>query len=321
MGRTSGELLGSSELMKGREKEKGLLFDVMRFAIHDGPGIRTTVFLKGCPLRCWWCHNPEGISPRKELMYFSYKCIHCRTCEASCPLGAISVGDEGVEINRDLCDGCGLCSDSCPTGAMRLVGREVTVKELLKELERDVIYFDSSDGGVTFSGGEPLFQPTFTFEVAKALREKRIHVALDTSGYASPEVFDRAMRIADLFLYDLKLADELDHLTYTGVSNKLILSNLRKLVKERGGESVILRFPVIPGITDTERNVEGLLEIVSSLRGVREIDLLPYHDVREKYERLGKEYKMPPGLKPSGERIKYIKERFEDLGLLVKVGG
>jgi pyruvate formate lyase activating enzyme len=297
----------------------GFIFDIKRYAIHDGPGIRTTVFLKGCPLRCWWCHNPEGISGANELMFFEYKCMRCETCNRVCEIGAITFESNIQHIDRQICSYCGNCARACPTGALILVGRGITVDELMKEIEKDILFYDNSGGGVTFSGGEPLFQHQFLREALKECKKRDLHTVLDTSGYAPKDVFSSVLDYVDVFLYDLKLADEEEHKKYTGVSNNLIKDNLRMLVDAGRGKDVILRFPVIPGITDTEKNIDGLVEFVSSLKGISEIDLLPFHDMSEKYNRLDKEYKMPIRQAPPREKLKYIKERFEEIGLYTKI--
>ncbi|MEM2910132.1 MAG: glycyl-radical enzyme activating protein [Nitrososphaerota archaeon] len=300
---------------------KGIMFDIERYAIHDGPGIRTTVFMKGCPLKCWWCHNPEGIELSKNLMYFEYKCIRCKTCVNVCPTKAISFDGEKQTINRVSCSKCGICTEHCPTGALKLVGYEITVYELIKEIEKDILLYDRSGGGVTFSGGEPLFQPLFLKEVLKECKKMGIHSALDTTGYAPPEIFESFVDSVDLFLYDLKLLGDEEHKKYTGVSNELIKKNLATLVEKGRGSSVILRFPVIPRITDTEKNLNELLVLVSKLKGINEVDLLPFHDVSEKYDRLGMEYRMRGHEAPSKEKLNYIKEKLEGAGLYVKIGG
>ncbi|SHF16393.1 pyruvate formate lyase activating enzyme [Desulfofundulus australicus DSM 11792] len=298
---------------------EGLIFDIKRFAIHDGPGIRTTVFMKGCPLRCWWCHNPEGIRPVCEPMYFEYKCIECGTCAGVCPTGAIVPEKGAPYLDREKCTGCGVCSEACPTGALKLAGRTITVEELLQELERDVLFYDNSGGGVTFSGGEPLMQHRFLVEALRECKRRDLSTALDTSGYAAGDVFAAVLDYVDVFLFDLKLADDGEHRKYTGVSNVPIRNNLRMLADTGRGGDVILRLPVVPGITDTEKNIEGFLEFVVSLKGIRRVDLLPFHDVSEKYCRLGREYKMPACGAPAPERLRYIKECFERAGFSVKI--
>jgi len=298
----------------------GIIFDIKRYAIHDGPGIRTTIFMKGCPLSCWWCHNPEGVSPKPELMYFEFKCIHCHTCVKVCPENAISFDEnETQQIDREKCTGCGVCASACPTSALRLVGRVITVEELLTEIEKDIKLYDDSGGGVTFSGGEPLSQPKFLVESLKELKKRYIHTTVDTSGYAPKEVLKQILPHTDLFLYDIKLYDSGENEKYTGVPNDIIIENLKFLTGQ--GKEVILRFPIIPGITDTDKNVKGWTNFISEIKGINEIDLLPFHDVSEKFRRIGREYKMTIHHRPPDEILKWIKEEFESIGLRVKIGG
>jgi pyruvate formate lyase activating enzyme len=296
----------------------GSIFNISRYAVHDGPGIRTTVFLKGCPLRCWWCHNPEGVSQERSLMFFEYKCILCKTCAGVCPAGAFSFANNLHHLDRTSCNNCGLCSETCPTEALSHAGRMIAVTELMQEIEKDVLLYDNSGGGVTFSGGEPLLQHLFLNEALTECKNRDLRTVLDTSGYASEAVLSSVLDRVDVILYDLKLADEEEHRKYTGVSNNPIKENLRMLADRGRGRDVILRFPVIPGITDTQKNVDALVEFISTLKGINEIDLLLFHDVSEKYHRLGMEYQMPVRQAPAPSKIKYIKERFESIGLYVK---
>jgi pyruvate formate lyase activating enzyme len=279
------------------------------------------VFFKGCPLRCWWCQNPEGLSTAKSLWYFEYKCIQSKRCIPVCPTSALSFDGDGLFVDRSACNGCSLCVEACPSGALSIAGREIDAEELVREIEKDVLLFDNSGGGVTFSGGEPLFQPAFLKELLVLCRHRGIHTALETSGQAPTRTFESIIDYVDLFLFDLKLLDNNDHKKYTGVSNILIKKNLATLAERKRGGDVILRFPVITGINDTEKNVEEFRSFARSLSGINEVDLLPYHDVSEKYRRLGLSYRMDSRAAPLAEKLNHIKERLEEVGLKVNVGG
>ena len=296
---------------------RGLVFDIKRYAIHDGPGIRTSVFFKGCPLRCWWCHNPEGQRPHPEMLYYSSKCIACGICERVCPLGAVRVVDGRVETDRSLCDNCGVCVEHCPTEAREMAGKWYTLEELMEEVERDLPFYRSG-GGVTASGGEPLMQAEFVLSFLRRLRERGIHTALDTSGHVDPEVMRRAVSTTDLFLYDLKVMDPERHALYTGVDNRPILRNLMLL--DELGARIWVRFPLIPGINDDFENLRAMGEFVSSLRNVEQLNVLPYHPLGvSKAERLGEEQRRFE--RPSKELIDKVVATLREYGLVVKVGG
>lgn len=300
---------------------KGLIFDIKRYAIHDGPGIRTTVFFKGCPLRCSWCHNPEGQERQPEIMIISEKCLEeCDACPSVCPQDAILKDRNSIMIDRAKCDLCQKCKDVCVYGALEIVGREVTVQEVVEEIEKDRIFFEESEGGITFSGGEPLMQPDFLEILLEKLKERKIHTTVDTSGYASFDILERISKNTDLFLYDIKIMDDRKHKEYTGVSNQIILENLKRL--SESGEQITARIPIVPGINDDEDNIRGIAEYLLSLRSIKHINLLPLHrGGSEKYKRLGKK-SMHQALKPpSKERIERIKKRLTDSGFLVKAGG
>lgn len=299
-------------------KESGIIFDIQSYAIHDGPGVRTIVFTKGCPLRCWWCHNPEGRSPNFELMYFESECKENMNCVRSCPENAIKF-DQRLTIDREKCTGCGICSESCPTSSLKLLGKRIGVDELISEILKYNQLYSSPEGGVTFSGGDPLFQPEFLKEALKECKSNYIHTAIETSGYTSKEVLRSLLPYVDLFLYDLKLFDQEKSRKYTGVPSSVIKENLKFLIEN--GKEIILRFPVIPGITDTENNVKEWAKFISELKGVSEINLLPYHDVGEKFYRLDIGYNMKKHHAPSEETMKWIKTEFENIGLKVRIGG
>lgn len=294
-----------------------MIFNILRFSLHDGPGIRTTVFLKGCPLRCWWCHNPESQSFEPEVMYYQERCRLCGDCIAACPHGALSL-DGGIAVSDD-CEACGTCVEVCRANARLLAGRRMTVAQVMTEIEKDVIFFDESGGGVTFSGGEPLAQPQFLEALLRACRERRIHTALDTCGFAQLDLLLRLSALADVVLYDLKLVDAAQHIECTGVSNEPILENLKTLADAR--RPVIVRYPVIPGINDADEQLQKATQTLTRL-GLRRLDLLPYHPTgAEKYRRLRMPYALPDVATPPPARIEEIAEACRREGLAVTVGG
>ncbi len=303
----------------------GLVFDIRKYSLHDGPGIRTTVFFKGCPLNCWWCHNPESQSPAPELMVWESRCIRCGTCIATCALEAAGLqagADTGMHttVEREICTVCGACVAVCAADAREVVGKRMTVGEVMSSIERDVVFFEESGGGVTFSGGEPLAQHAFLAELLKACKASGIHTALDTSGYASWKALDSLRGDVDLFLFDLKLMDDARHRAFTGVPNGLILDNLRALSKR--GHHIQLRVPVIPGITDDEQNLEAIGMFAASLPHLERVDILPYHlSAAGKYERLGKTNRLAGTESPTDARLEGIAHLFEKYHLPVKTGG
>ena len=283
----------------------GIIFDIKRYAINDGPGIRTAVFMKGCLLDCWWCHNPEGRAQHPQLMFRANRCAQCGACIPACPQSAISI-DGIVVTTADLCTECGTCAQVCVNGARELVGRAVTVEQVLAEVERDVVFYDQSGGGVTLTGGEPLFQPRFVIELLRACKAHAIHTTLDTSGYVPWKVLAEAVNVTDLFLYDLKLMDEERHRKYTGVSNRLILANLRSLAET--GAEIIVRIPLIPGVNDDEDNLRRTGHFLADLPQITRVEVLPYHDIaRAKYSALELAYRLPEVLTPSSERLEWAR--------------
>ncbi len=298
---------------------KGTIFNLQRFAVHDGPGIRTTVFLKGCPLNCVWCHNPESQNPKPELVLRENRCLRCGACIEVCERHAISWQADHIVTDRVKCDDCGACVTRCVAQARELAGQEMTVAQVLAEVERDLAFYDESGGGVTFSGGEPLLQRGFLLELLCACKEKEIHTTVDTCGYVTWHTFDTIRPYVDLFLYDLKLMDKARHEKYTGVSNRLILENLRALTGR--GHQVIVRVPVIPGITDDDENIHQIGRFAASLPVLR-LDLLPYHNIAAgKYGRLNRDYALTEVQPPTVAHMEQIAETLRGLGLSVKIGG
>lgn len=299
---------------------QGLIFDIRRFSIHDGPGIRTTVFFKGCPLSCWWCHNPESQSAGQEVMLWESRCIRCGACIPACPLDAIDNYDGEVVTDRAACIACASCMNACNAEARELIGRKMTVDEVMREIERDGIFFEESGGGVTFSGGEPLSQRAVLAELLRRCKALDIHTTVDTSGYTPWKILDSIRQDVDLFLFDLKLMDDARHRKFTGVPNGLILHNLRALAER--GHRIIVRVPVIPGINDDEENLRQVAAFTGGLPNIERVDLLPYHYAAAgKYERLDKPYSLPETLPPSSSRMEEIVGLMKEHHLNVKIGG
>ena len=293
-----------------------LIYDIKKYAIHDGPGIRTTVFFKGCPLSCHWCHNPESISPKPRLVYNLARCIGCHECLGSCPEKALTASPAGIEINESLCRVCGTCAQACPAQALEMQGRYIPVPELADIIKKDLIFFDSSRGGVTFSGGEPLAQWEALVALLDICRGCELHTTVDTSGFSPWQALDAVAQRTDLFLYDLKVMDTDLHKQYTGVSNTRILDNLKKL--SALGKDIIIRIPLIPGVNDSDEALDAFGRFISSLPAVNRVDILPYHDFHvSKYDKLNLPYRMYAAQVPSKQSVCFAVKVLKDYGLKV----
>lgn len=283
------------------------IFEIKRFAVHDGNGIRTTVFFKGCPLKCLWCHNPEGISFKRQLAFYESKCINCGECAAVCPAGAQKITAAGHIYNREKCVLCGGCERACLGNALTLYGKEMTVEELMPILLEDKSFYDNSGGGITLSGGECLCQPDFCAELLKNAKENGLNTAVDTCGFVPRTAIEKVMPFTDMFLYDIKAIDENVHIKCTGQSNRRILENLKYI--DAAGKKTEIRYPYVPGYNSGE--AESIAEFVSSLKNVTGVRVLSYHNYAgSKYLSLGMKNTLPDKL-PDNEEIENIKRLFK----------
>ena len=297
----------------------GIIFDIKRYSIHDGPGTRTTVHFKGCPLSCWWCHNPESQSAAPALLFRGEKCIACGSCVKACPRHAVSVRNGALVTDEGLCVGCGACCDACPAEARELCGRPCTVDELMPQLAKDEIFFREG-GGVTFSGGEPLMQPEFLIEALDACGRAGYHRAIDTSGFAGKSVILETAKRADIFLYDIKHMDPGRHKEFTGVDNAVILENLAAI--SEAGAKINVRVPFMPGLNSGDENIKATGSFVSRLKGVVGVNILPYHTVAKgKHDRWHMDYRLNDLLPPTDSQTHHAAGILESFGLKVHIGG
>jgi len=301
---------------------KATVFDIQKFSVHDGPGIRTLIFMKGCPLACIWCSNPESQPKELQLVFYGEKCIRADKCWQVCPTNAISVKDDHLVLDKRLCNLCGKCVEACYAGAWKMFGMVVDVDYVIGEIEKDALFYKNSGGGVTFGGGEPLLYPEFIDAVASRCRSAGIPVAIETCGFVPWRNFEVILDNVDLVMFDIKHMDPQKHKELCGRSNQSILKNLKRL-SQRGDVEVIVRVPIIPGLNDAEDNIRKTIKFVASLKGnIKGIELLPYHKFGEnKYQRLERKYSLA-GLKiPGDEHMQNIKSMMDGYGLDIKIGG
>jgi pyruvate formate lyase activating enzyme len=299
----------------------GLIFDIKRYSINDGPGIRATIFFKGCPLRCAWCHNPESFTRQVQKLYTESRCIGARDCIAVCPNNALTLTPQGIITDNEACQLCGKCAEVCPTKAIEMSGQLYTAEQIMEAIAKEELLFDQSGGGVTFSGGEPMLQYEFLLELLKACGERGYHRCVDTSGQTETDKLLEVAKYTDLFLYDLKLLDPEKHLKYTGVSNEKILYNLRELAKT--GANINIRIPFIGNVNTDISTVEETTRFVASLNGDKKIvNLLPYHNIAaHKYKKMGLSYEEGIMKEPTKGEIGKAIELFSKYELNVIIGG
>jgi pyruvate formate lyase activating enzyme len=294
---------------------KGIVFDISTYSVYDGPGIRTTIFLKGCPLKCSWCHNPESQLLKAQVSYINEKCILCGTCVKSCPEKALEIKKDYIVVNFLKCSLCGECVENCPQGALELIGKERTVQEVLSEVLPDKPFFENSDGGVTISGGEPTLQFKFLIALLKAFQKNNIHTALETCGYFKPEYLDELIAHVDLFLYDLKHPDSKKHEKYTHVPNERILANFKYIVKHAGSSHILVRIPLIPTVNISLSEMKKQIAFLQKIGYGGPVHLMPYNSLaKTKYEKIGMGEKFQIMGELSEETISTIVNLLQDSG-------
>jgi len=298
---------------------EGVVGNIQKFSIHDGPGIRSTLFIKGCPLICAWCHNPESISFEVQTIWQQDRCLGCGDCLSACPAQALRINESDIARDKSICRNCGECAEACPALAWKRHGYRRGTAEVITDILKDRAFYESSGGGVTLSGGEPLCQPEFSLEALSLLKYQGIHAALDTSGHASWEILERFVPLTDLFLYDIKHLDTVKHRQYMGVDNDLILSNLEKLASR--AKEIWVRIPIVPGVNDDEEHILAVGDLIKRL-GIKRVHLLPYHGLAEnKYRKLDMTYTLGSLEPPSAEKMQQLHNILQEQHLEVHIGG
>ncbi len=299
---------------------KGIIFDIQNYAIYDGPGIRTLFFLKGCPLKCVWCQNPESQKLNPQVSYFEEKCLKCENCVNACPNSALQLENDKIVRNEELCTTCGTCVEACPNNVMEIIGKDISIEELVEIALRDKPFYDNSEGGVTISGGEPTVQIEFLLEFLKALQEKGIHIAIETCGYFNNDFIDDLIQTVNLFLFDIKHIDSEIHKKYTTVPNNKILENFSILHSKIGSERIIPRVPIIPGVNTDENTINSIAYFLKEIGYNGPVHLMPYNKLaKTKYEKVGMGYLYKDMGELTEENLQKITKRFEQHSISVVI--